>query len=435
HEPPHARTSWSFHFSCVAPSEITSPVDFTPYLVLAGVLVCAGASFFFAVAESALFALGKWQVDQLDEKVPLHGSIVVRLLQQPSELLATIVLGNSLANASIVAIGLGTALWRGGSTPLALTGLFILILIGCEVLPKTLAVRDPEKWSLRVARPMLLLQRASRPLQRFVQWLNTLLLHGVLARAMKPQPMTSEEDYRELLDLAVQQGALAARETEIIAQIIGLDQKAAADVMTARSKMACIPDDLTVEQMIAEARRLRHRRLPLYDESPDTIVGVLDTKLLLLDPRIDLAEAIEFPSFVPESMNLLKLFVALQRQQRGIAIVMDEFGGTAGVVTMEDILEEVIGEIRGEGERPGFIMEKLADYHWRVSGAMNVADFRREYPELGDVDVETMGGLLVSLLEVVPGAGDSVLFRGLKLTAHTVEERTVRELIVERAKK
>lgn len=410
-------------------------MDFTPYLVLAGVLVCAGASFFFAVAESALFALGKWQLDQLAEKVPVRGALVVRLLQQPSELLATIVLGNTVANSSIVAVGLGTALWRHGSTSLAITGLFVLILIGCEVLPKTLAVRDPEKWSLRVARPIFVLQRISRPLQRLVQWLNNLLLQSILGRAVKPQPATTEEDYRELLDLALQQGALAERETEIIAHIIGLDQKTVADVMTPRSKMACIPDDLTVEQMIAEARRLRHRRLPLYDESPDTIVGVLDTKLLLLDPNIDLAEAIEFPSFVPESMNLLKLLVALQRQQRGIAIVVDEFGGTAGVVTTEDILEEVVGDIRGEGETPSFIMEKLGDHRWRVSGAMNVADFRREYPEIGEVDVETMGGLLVSLLEVVPNSGDSATFRGLKLIAQAVDERAVRELMVERLPK
>ncbi len=406
-------------------------MDFTPYLVLAGVLVCAGASFFFAVAESALFALGKWQVDQLAEKVPAQGGLVVRLLQQPSELLATIVLGNTLANSSIVALGLGTALWRHGSTPLAIAGLFVLILIGCEVLPKTLAVRDPEKWSLRVARPLFVLQNISRPLQRLVQWLNDLLLK-ILARAMKPQPATSDEDYRELLDLALQQGALAERETEIIAHIIGLDQKTVADVMTPRSKMSCIPDDLTVEQMITEARRLRHRRLPLYDESPDTIVGVLDTKLLLLNPQIDLAEAIEFPSFVPESMNLLKLLVAFQRQQRGIALVVDEFGGTAGVVTMEDILEQVVGDIRSEAETPGFIMEKLGANRWRVSGAMNVADFRREYPDVGEVDVETMGGLLVSLLEVVPTSGESATFRGLKLTAQVVDERVVRELMVER---
>ena len=411
-------------------------MDFTPYLVVLGVLIFAAASFFFALAESALFTLGKWQVEQLAERAPARGSIVARLLQQPSELLATIVLGNTVANAAVVALGLGAAVWRDGSIPMSITGLAILILVGCEVLPKTLAVRSPEDWSLRLARPLLWLQSVSRPVQRFAQTVNTVFLTQFLAKAIKPQTTATEEDYRELLELAAQQGTLAVREKEIIFQIIGLDKKTAADVMTPRSQMASIRDDLTVEEMLAAARQLHHRRLPMFDETPDTIVGVLDTKILLLNPSVDLAEAIEFPSFVPESMNLLKLFLALQRQRRGLAMVVDEFGGTAGVVTMEDILEEIVGEIRDEGEESSFILEKIRPGAWRVSGAVTVRDFQRECPEVGDVpEVETMGGLLVMQLEVVPDAGESVVFRGLKLTATGVEERAVREIMVERLAK
>jgi len=410
-------------------------VDFTPWLVVFGVLVFAAASFFFALAESSLFTLGKWQIEQLAERAPQEGALVSRLLQQPSELLATIVLGNTVANAAVVAVGLGITVWRGGSVPLAVGGLIIVILVGCEVLPKTLAVRAPEMWSLRVARPMFWLHSLSRPVQRFVQALNNLLLKG-LARTLKPQTAATEEDYRELLELAAQQGTLAVREKEIIFEIIGLDRKTAADVMTPRSQMASIPDDLSVEEMIAAARKLRHRRLPMYDESPDTIVGVLDTKALLLNPSVDLADAIEFPSFVPESMNLLKLFVALQRQRRGIAMVVDEFGGTAGVVTMEDILEEIVGEIRDEGEEERLVMEEIGAGKWRVGGAVTVRDFRRECPDIGDVpEVETMGGLVTMLLDVVPHAGESVNFRGLKLTAARVDDRAVREVTVEQSAK
>ena len=410
-------------------------MDFTPYLVVLGVVLFAVASFFFALAESALFALGKWQVEQLAERSPQEGAIVARLLQQPSELLATIVLGNTLANAVMVALGLGVVVWRGDSIPLAVAGLGVLILVGCEVMPKTLAVRSPEMWSLRVARPLLWWQRVARPAQRLAQGINSLFLHRVLARTIKPMPVGSEEDYRELLELAAQQGTLAVREKEIIFEIIGLDKKTAASVMTPRSRMACIPDDLTVEQMLESARQHRHRRLPMYDETPDTIVGVLDTKALLLNPNMDLADAIEFPSFVPESMNLLKLFLALQRQRRGLAVVMDEFGGTAGVVTMEDLLEEIVGEIRDEDEGRELILEKTAEHRWRVSGAVTVRDFRRECPDLGDVpEVETMGGLITLLLDVVPNAGESTTYRGLKLTAARVDERVVREVTVERAR-
>ena len=411
-------------------------MDFTPYLVVLGILVFAAASFFFALAESALFALSKWQVEQLAERSPRKGSVVARLLQQPSELLATIVLGNTVANAVVVAVGLGLAVWHGDSILLAVVGLLVLLLVGCEVFPKTLAVRAPEHWSLRVARPMLALQSISRPAQRLAQALNNLFLRHLVARTIKPPPGSTEEDYRELLELAAQQGTLAVREKEIIFEIISLDKKTAASVMTPRSQMACIPDDLSVDEMIAASRRLRHRRLPMYDETPDTIVGVLNTKLLLLDPNVDLADAIEFPSFVPESMNLLKLFLSLQRQRRGIAIVVDEFGGTAGVVTMEDILEELVGEIRDEGEEEQLVMEKIGPGKWRVSAAVTVRDFRRECPEIGDVpEVETMGGLLTMLLDVVPGAGESTQFRGLKITAARVDDRAVREVTVERTLK
>ena len=151
---------------------------------------------------------------------------------------------------------------------------------------------------------------------------------------------------------------------------------------------------------------------------------------------MDLADAIEFPSFVPESMNLMQLLKSLQRQQRGLAMVLDEFGGTAGIVTMQDILEEVVGEIRGEGEPEGFVMEKLGEGRWRVNGTMRLEDFRREYPPLGDVaEVDTMGGLMVMERETVPAAGESVYFRGLKLTALAADERRVRELRVEAVKR
>jgi magnesium and cobalt transporter len=196
--------------------------------------------------------------------------------------------------------------------------------------------------------------------------------------------------------------------------------------------MACISDELSIEEMMEAARKLKHRRLPVYDETPDTIVGILNTRTLLLDPQVDLAEAIEFPSFVPESMNLLGLLTSLQRQRRGMAIVLDEFGGAAGLVTLEDILELAIGEIRSEGKEEGFLMEKLEPDRWRLNANMRIDDFAREYPELGEPEeVETMGGLLTAALGVVPARGESAVVRGLRLTATAADERRVRELLVE----
>jgi CBS domain containing-hemolysin-like protein len=404
------------------------------YATLGGVLLFAGASFFFALAESSLFTLGKWRARQLAGSP--KGDIVLRLLAKPEELLATIVLGNTIANAGIV----GLALWPAleGKWPLMWTflGVLVFVLAGCEVLPKTLAVRAPELWALRVARAMRLLQSTTGWFQDAVRRLNEWLLHVFLPKSFQPRTVLTDEEYQELLELAFQQGTLAKSEKEIILQIINLDRETAKDVMKPRAQMAAISDDLTVEEMIAAARKFKRRRLPIYDETPDTIVGILNTRALLLDPHMDLAEAIEFPSFVPETMNLLQLLKSLQRQQRGLAIAVDEFGGTAGVVTIEDILEEVVGELRHEQEPAHFIMEKLGEGRWRVSGTMRLDDFRREYPALGEVPgVDTMGGLLVSLLEVVPSPGQSAFFRGLQLIAQVTDERRVKELLVETVKK
>ncbi len=399
------------------------------------VLLFAGASFFFALAETALFSLSKWQVRQLAERESRVGSIVAHLLSEPQDLLATMVLGNTFASAAMLATAFWMALNRHWPLIPTIVGLFVLILFGCEVLPKTLAVRRPEKWSLRIARPLLFLERSGLFFRQGAQKINAAVLAAAIPPSSRPLPGLTDEEYRELLELAYQEGSLEQSEKEIILQIISLDRRTVREVMRPRSQMACISDDLPVEAMMAVARTYKRRRLPIYDETPDTIVGILNTRALLLDPGIDLADAIEFPSFVPESMNLLQLLQSLQRQRRGMAIVLDEFGGTAGLVTTEDILEQMVGKMRAEQPAEGFVMENLGPGRWRVNGTMRLDDFRREYPALGDVpEVETIGGLLMTLLDIVPNPGDSAAFRGLKLTAHATDERRVRELLVEVAR-
>jgi len=403
-----------------------------PILAVLLVLIFAAASFFFSLAETSLFSLAKWQARQLAERYPTAGGIVARLLSQPQDLLATMVLGNTFAAAGMLAIGLWMAFLGHWDLAITIVVLLVLNLIGCEVLPKTMAVRKAEQWALRVARPMAAVLVFSLPPCRVAQKLNATILRAVTPQPLPPPAALTDAEYQELLEMAYQQGALAQSEKEIILQIISLDRRTAREVMRPRSQMACISDDLSIEEMIAAARKYRHRRLPIYDETPDTIVGILNTRALFLDPQIDLADAIEFPSFVPETMNLLQLLKSLQRQQRGLAVVLDEFGGTAGIVTMEDILEEMIGKLRIESEPETFVMEKLGPGRWRVSGALRLDDFRREFPTLPDVpEIETIGGLLMSLLDVVPNPGDSALFNGLKLIADTTDERRVRELLVE----
>ena len=182
-----ARLDWlhSFAFRFGAQGLNSSAMALMPYLAWAGLLIFAGMSFFFALAESALFSLGKWQVRQLSERVPVSGVLVERLLTEPEHLLATIVLGNTVANASIVAISLWSA-WDHWMLIFMVPSLFVLLLVGCEVVPKTLAVRAPESWAVRVAGPMYFLQSFTGPLHRLARQIDAFILNVLVPKSVKP---------------------------------------------------------------------------------------------------------------------------------------------------------------------------------------------------------------------------------------------------------
>lgn len=405
------------------------------YAIGAALVITAACSFFFALAESALFALGRFRARRMLEDDPAQGRRLAPLFEDPEDLVATLAFGNTLANATLI----GTAVWILAQTYrsefFTAAAALTVVLVGCEVVPKALGVRAPEFWSLRVSAAVNVLLTLTRPFRKIAQAINGALLRLVIPRSVKPQPVISEEEYQDLLSIAQQQGALGKAEKDMILQILALDERTASDVMNPRSQISCISDELGREEMLDAARRIKHTRIPIYDETPDTIVGVLNARAFLLNPSADLEEVIEFPSFVPESMNLLQLLRSLQRQQRGIAIVLDEFGGTAGLVTMQDILEETLGRFtRKVGQKP--TVERVTTGKWRVSGTCTLDEFRREYPSFPENDeVDTMSGLMVKQMEYVPTNGESVGVSGVKLTATQVDERRVLELEVEVAKR
>ncbi len=402
---------------------------------IALLLLLIGASFLFALAESSLFSLGTWRVRRLVEKGGTGAERVGRLLAEPSEVLAAIVLGNTLANAALVAVTVGWAMGAsGGGWPgwAAVVGLLLLLLLFCEVTPKALGVRRPEVWAVRVAAPMWVFVRITRPVRDVARRIVDFILALVVPRSVKPVGGVSDDEYADLIEIAHQQGTVGDGEREILLHLLALDRRSARDAMRPRARTVMLPDEMPIGEMVAAARRCGHHWIPLYDETPDNVVGVLNTRTLLLSPEPDLFLAMEFPSFVPESMNLLTLFESMQRQRRGVAIVLDEYGSTAGLITLQDILATVVGEIRREGEPQRFVFERLGPGRWRVNGAMRLDDFRREVPELGSPEgVETMAGLAMFLADVVPAAGESFRYQGLRLTVQQADERRVRELLVE----
>lgn len=399
---------------------------------LVAIVIFSGASITFAIAEASLLSLSKWQINQLIETDPQKGRIIETILSTPEELLGTIALGNTFSNAIILAIII-TNYYIIISPIITILGVLFWVLIVCEIFPKTIAVRSPLKWSLQVAGFISNVIKFSKPIHKLterVKGISEKVLSGYFHYSSH---ILTDVEYREMIEIAFQQGAVGYSEKEIILKIIALDKRMAHEVMRPRSEMACISDDATIEEMIAAAKKYKFRRIPIYDESPDTIVGILNARELLLNPNADLSEVVEMPSFVPSTMNLLKLFKSFQKQKRGIAIVLDEFGNTVGIITISDILEEVIGRFAREGEPAGLVIEQIGNKKWRVSGTARIEDFQRHCSDFkADADVDTIGGIVVAKLEVVPPEGSSVLLNGYKLTVLKSDERRVYEVLIEK---
>ena len=278
-------------------------------MAVLAILIFAGASFFFALAETALFSLSKWQVRQLAERHPRAGKIVARTARTAAGFAGNTGAGQHLRQRRDArrraAHGIQCALGaRADDARVAGAGADRLRSFSQDT-------GGAAAGTLGVARGVAAVgfsksdhaAASRRAMAERGHFERIAPRHGLAASV----GALTDAEYQELLEMACQQGTLAESEKEIILQIISLDRRTARDVMRPRAGMACISDDATVEEMIAAARKFKHRRLPIYDETPDTIVGILNTRALLLDPKIDLAEAIEFPSFVPETMNLLQL--------------------------------------------------------------------------------------------------------------------------------
>ncbi len=403
------------------------------YTELALLLLFTGIGFFFALAETALLTLGKWRLRQITAHQPERGVFIRKLLAEPQDLLATMTFLNTLAHATIIATALAIS-WKLDKQHFVFVALLLAagLLLFCEVVPKTLAMRRPQSWAPRVARPLLWLVWFTRPVRFVAQWVNNQLLR-LVPKSIKPMPELSDEEYSELIELGWQSGTLGSSEKEIILNIMRLDRRPVADLMRPRSQMACIPHNLALHDLMAAAREQQHRRLPMYDESPDTIVGILNAPRLLADPTVDMVEVIDFPSFVPEEMNLLELLRSFQRYQHSMAIVLDEFGSTVGLVTLEDILNDVVGGLRREGAADQFVMEEIGPGHWRLSGNVWLEDFRREYPKLQRAEgVDTIGGLVASRMDVIPPVGTEVNFSGLQLKVTQADGRRVLEVEAKR---
>jgi putative hemolysin len=406
-------------------------------LVLLDVLLLFSAS--FSGTETALFSLSKLQLRRLRQEHPRQGQLISELLEHPQRLLSTILFGNTLVNiaAAIVGHDMLTRVAPAHADWLAVPVMTLVLLLFGEVTPKALVIRRPEFFALHAARPARLVVALTRPVRAVFEDISAWLVQRIerlpyfAGRKVRTAMLTADE-YRTLLGVSERAGIVRREERDMVNKILALERKQVKEIMTPRVDMQCIEDNLTREQMTAACRRIKHRRVPIIHETPDTVEGILNVKDFLIDPSRELDEVVELPNFVPETMGVGKLLKSFRKQEHPVAIVVDEYGGTQGMVTLEDILEEIVGEIEDEFDASEVLVQRIDDRHFLINGKTPLALVNEQCGlALQSADVETIAGWMIAQFGSLPKEGDQVRADNVRVTARKVTKNRVRELLLE----
>ena len=411
----------------------------------------------FVAAEIALVSIRPSRVEQLVDEGRRGAGRLRRVIGDPGRFLAVIqlaitfigFLASAFAGVSLAArlselltslgMGEGYAAAAGLLTVTILLSLFTIVF--GELVPKSLALAHPEAFALRLSRPVDLLGRVFRPVVAFLT-LTTRAIARSLGADVTAQAQISTEELRLIVERGGEQGILEAEEEQMINAVIELGERRLHEVMVPRTSIVALPTTATFDQAIDTIVDDGHSRVPVYAASMDEVVGILYAKDLLpllktdARERPDLRRLLRTPVFVPESMSIDDLLHEFQRRKVHIAIVLDEYGGTAGLVTIEDLLEEIVGEIQDEYDVEEPLVERLDDDRVRVDGRAAVEDLLEIWDlriQLEDEDeYDTVGGLVYHRVGGVPSPGDEVRVDGLRLTVESTDGRRVGKVLVVR---
>src|SRR5436190_16161923 len=373
-------------------------------LVVISILIFCSA--LFSGLETALFSLKPYQLRRLETNHPRLTNFVQLFRVNPRHVLNVLLLGDGAINVLLTVLCL-FFLWNGPlrgriSEWLAALAIFAIVVLVCDLIPKLLALSAPYRLStigaLALQISMPLLDRIGRGLEK----VNARVVDLITPRRLRIRPRLSDEELETLLEMSEEEGALYEEEGEIIEEIIKLGDKTAKDCMTPRVDSFMLPDDLTNEDAIARLKEKRHRRVPVYADTSDQILGIIDVKLFLLDPSEHYTEKLLAPSFVPETMRALELLKLFLTRPQGMGVVIDEFGGTEGIITMDDIVDEILcGTVPSEDA--AFYIEPLGNGKFLVSGNTRLDDLSESLGfEIDAEGIDTIGGFVFTRLGYVP---------------------------------
>jgi len=396
------------------------------WISIAVVVLCLILSGFFSGSETALTASSRSSMARLEKHGNSRAGVVTRLLGQRERLLGALLLGNNLVNIAASSLATGLLLtWFGNvGVVYATVVMTVLVVVFAEVLPKTAAINAPDRIALAVATPVSWFVRLLGPVLMWVEALVRWLLTFVGIRVGEDQAILSaREELRGAVDLFHREGGVEKVDRDMFGGVLDLRELAVSDVMIHRTNMITLDADLKPADIINAVIAAPVTRMPLWRGHQENIVGILHVKDLLRalhavdgDPnKVDIASLVAPPWFVPENRPVSEQLKAFRRRKTPFAMVVDEYGEVEGLVTLEDILEEIVGDITDEHDvaMPG--VRKQPDGSVNVDGAVSVRDLNRVMDwHLPDEEATTVAGLVIHEAQSIPEAGQSFTFHGFR---------------------
>ncbi len=397
------------------------------YLALLG--FCLLCSAFFSSSETALLSLPRARVIKLAEKGP-KGQLIKKAVSKPDDLLGAILLGNNLSNVLGSALGtaLALGLWGEKSLGPAALVLTVLFLIFAEITPKTVAAFNPEGVSLLVIKPLRLFVVVFRPVIMALTVVSRFMLKTT-GQSTTGSSRVTREDLVTLVLSGRREGYLEGQEQKMLRGILELGGLYLSEIMKSANRIKSLDGETTIQAALALVAQWPYSRYPVFENFPQNIIGYVHLRDLMKASDKDLVrEIVHEPSFVPESRSVHDQLMAFRQEQSHLAFVVDEFGRVVGLVTMEDVLEEIVGEILDEYDTRTAPIKGISG-GWLVNGWLTIRDINRLTGiDLPEGPYHTISGLIQALAQRIPVNGDEFVWKGYRMKVERMDGKAVGQL-------
>ncbi len=413
-------------------------MDTGDFIQLAALILLLALSAFFSSAETALTTVNKIRMRTLAEEGNARAKKILAITDDSGKMISAILIGNNIVNlsASSIATTLAIKLFGNMGAGIATGILTLLILIFGEISPKTLATIHADKIALAYAGIISFLMKVLTPVIFLMNTLSLAFLRLLRVDPNAGRQVMTENELRTIMDVGHESGVIETEEHEMINNVFDFTDAEAKEIMIPRIDMTFVPVDASYQELLEIFRETRYTRLPVYEESNDNVIGILNMKDILLceDQNLfSIREIMRTPFFTYEHKNTAELFSQMQESSINIAIVLNEYGTTAGLITMEDLLEEIVGEIHDEYDyNEEDDLYAINDVEYLVQGSMNLEDLCDSLEiHLESEDYDSIGGYMIGLLDHVPEEGESVTAPdGTVLRVDTMDKNRIEKIYI-----